>query len=151
MKRQSPRTLGRCCILFALAAACASSKPAPKPLDPLQGLEDCPRSHEVALRGEDITHINDLLANAEQSARADRGRCAPAKRECVTSCAAYTARCPKPYVSMDGSVPNEQTSPSDFCDEACAGDAPYLKLARFFDGTSCRLSAWTGSAEPVAE
>lgn len=134
-----------------LLASCAASKPAPAPASPMQGLEDCPRQHEVALGGADASHMNDLLAGAQKSERAERGRCAPAKRECVSSCAAYTARCPKPYVALGGQAPNAQTSPSEFCEDACDGDEPYLKLARFFDRTACSLSAAASSVAPAAD
>ncbi len=144
------RSLGLVAVL-GLLWSCAASKPAPKPVDPLQGLENCPEQHEVALRDGDAAHMNDLLAGAKEQARADRGRCALAERECVSACAAYTARCPKPYAGMNGRIPDEQAAPSDFCDDACDGTDPYLTLARYFSGTACSLSASTRPPEPIAE
>ncbi|HTQ02765.1 MAG TPA: hypothetical protein VMI54_02870 [Polyangiaceae bacterium] len=151
MKRALPHTTLRSMTLVALLVSCAASRPAPKPVDPLQGLEDCPKPHEVALNGADLGHVQDVLAGAEADARAERGRCAPAMRECVSSCAAYTARCSKPYVGMNGRAPDAQASASEFCDGSCDGTDPYLALARFFDGSTCGLSATIGPAPPVAE
>lgn len=133
-------------LIPALAlVACTGSYPrvqqAARGSSSAEALADCPR-WPGAPAADDLSDMAGAIELEDRDLAADRARCAPARAECLRSCASYVERCPGPYFSEDSCFRVDPIPAHLFCASACSGmRQPYLSRANEFREQACPRAA----------